>query len=92
MTLALPLLLTVPVVTENVAVVAVAATVTNAGTVRVALLFVRLMLAPPVGAGWVRVSVQVLEEFCPKLFGLHDKLDTNTGAMRLTVVFAELLL
>jgi len=36
--------------------------------------------------------VQVLVEFCPRLLGLHDTLDTRTGATRLTVVLAELLL
>ena len=80
----------VVVVTENVAEVAVAATVTDAGTVRVALLFVRLTLAPPVGAGCVSITVQVLDEFCPRLLGLHDKVDTKTGATRLTLVVAEL--
>ena len=86
------MLLIVPVVTLNVAVVAVAATVTDVGTVRVELEFDRLTLAPPVGADWVRVTVQVLEEFCPRLLGLQDNEDTNTGATRLTVVFLELLL
>ena len=92
MIVALELLLIVPVVAANVAVVAPTATVTDAGTVKFALLFVRLALAPPVGAGCVSVTVQVLDEFCPRLLGLHDKLDTNTGATRPTVVFAELLL
>ena len=86
------MLLIVPVVTLNVAVVAVAATVTEVGTVKVELLFDRLTLAPPVGADWVRVTVQVLDEFWPRLLGLHDNEDTNTGATRLTVVFLELLL
>ena len=88
----LELLAMVVVDTVNVFVVVVAAIVTDAGTVKVALVFVRLTLAPPVGAGWVRVTVQVLDEFCPRLLGLHDKLDTSTGATRLTVVLAELLL
>jgi len=47
---ALWLLATVVVVALNVAVVAVAATVTDAGTVRVAFVFVSATLAPPVGA------------------------------------------
>jgi hypothetical protein len=34
----------------------------------------------------------VLEELCPRLLGLHDNAETNTGATRLTVVLAELLL
>ena len=78
--------------TVNVPVVAVAATIIDAGTVKVAFVFVKLTLAPPVGAGWVSVTVHVLEEFCPRLLGLHDTLDTSTGATRLTVVLAELLL
>ena len=88
----LPLLLTVPVVTLKVADVAAAATVTDEGTVRVALLLERLTLTPPLGAGWVRVTVQVLDEFGPRLLGLHDSDETSTGATRLTVVLAELLL
>ena len=79
----------VAVVTAKVAVVAAAATVTDAGTAKVALLFVRLTLAPPVGAACVKVTVHVLDEFCPRLEGLHETDDTCTGT-RLTVVFAEL--
>jgi len=86
------LLLTVPVVTLKVAEVAAAATVTDDGTVRVELLFERLTLAPPLGAGWVRVTVQVLDEFDPRLVGLHDTAETKTAADKLTVVLAELLL
>ena len=91
MTVAVELLLIVPVVTVNVAVVAVAAPATDAGTVRVALLFVRLTLAPPAGAGWVRVTVHVPDELCPRLLGLHDRLDSCAEATRVTVVLAELL-
>jgi hypothetical protein len=47
---ALELLAIVPVVTVNVPVVAVAATVIEAGTVKVELVFDRVTLAPPVGA------------------------------------------
>ena len=50
----------VVVVAAKVAEVAAAATVTDAGTVRVELVFVSVTLAPPVGAGWVKVRVQVL--------------------------------
>jgi hypothetical protein len=89
---ALELLLRAAVVALKVAEVALAATVTEAGTVSLVLLFERVTLAPPVGAGWVKVTVQVLEEFGPRLLGLHDNADTETGAARLTVVFAELLL
>jgi hypothetical protein len=91
-TVALELLAMAAVVTVKVAEVAAAATVTEAGTVRVALEFVRVTLAPPVGAAWVRVTVHVLEELAPMLAGLQLRDDTCTGATRLTVAVAELLL
>jgi len=50
----------VVVVAVNVAVVAAAATVTEAGTVKAALLLLSVTLAPPVGAGCVNVTVHVL--------------------------------
>jgi hypothetical protein len=50
-TVALELLVTVVVVALKVADVAAAATVTDAGTVRVESVFVKVTLAPPVGAG-----------------------------------------
>ena len=87
---ALELLLMAAVVALKVAEVAAAATVTDAGTVRVVLVFDRVTLAPPAGAGWVRAMVQVLEEFGPRLVGLHASEDTRTGATRLTLVLAEL--
>jgi hypothetical protein len=87
---ALELLPIIVVVAPKVAEVAAAATVTEAGTVRVELVFVRVTLAPPVGAGWVKVTVQVLEAFCPRLAGLQASEETRTGATRLTVVLAEL--
>ena len=80
------------VLTVKVAVVADAATVTEDGTVSVVFEFVRVTLAPPVGAACVRVTVHVLEEFCPRLVGLQASEDTSTGAVKLTVVLAELLL
>jgi len=88
----LPSLATVVVVALKVAVLAAAATVTEAGTVKVALVFVRVTLAPPVGAAFVSVTVHVLDEFGPKLVGLQATDETNAGATRLTVVLAELLL
>ncbi len=91
-TVALWLLPIVVVVALNVAVVAAAATVTDVGTVRVALVFASATSAPPAGAGCVRVTEQVLEAFCPRLAGLHTKDDTSTGATRLIVALAELLL
>ena len=67
-----------------------AATVTEAGTASVALVLLRVMAAPPVGAGWVRVTVQVLEALAPRLVGLQASEETCTGAMRLMVALAEL--
>src|SRR5579872_4759795 len=82
----------VVVVTLNVVNVAPGPTVAAPGTVSVVLVLVRVTLAPPAGAGWVRVTVQMLDPFCPTLAGLQARVDTSTGASRLTVVFAELLL
>ncbi len=80
----------VVVVAGNVAVVAVAATVTDAGTVSVALVLVNVTAAPPAGAACVRVTVQVLEAFCPRLVGLQTSEEISTGATRLMLVFLEL--
>jgi hypothetical protein len=91
-TVALALLPMVVVVTLKVADVAAAATVTEAGTVNVAFEFARVTLAPPAGAAWVRVTVQVLEELAPMLAGLQASDDTSTDAAKFTVVVAELLL
>ena len=83
------MLLIVVVVALNVAVVAAAATVTDAGTVRVALVFVNITVAPPVGAACVRVTVQVLEAFGPRLVGLQVRDDTSADT-KLILVLAEL--
>ena len=91
-TVALWLLAMVVVVALKVPVVAPAATVIDAGTVSTVLLLVSVTAAPPVGAACVNVTVQVLEAFCPRLVGLHASEETVTGATRLTVAFAELLL
>ena len=80
------------VVALKVALMAAAATVTDAGTVRVGLVLERVTAAPPVGAGWVRVTVQVLEAFCPRLAGLQVSAETSTGAAKLIVELAELVL
>ncbi len=89
---ALESLLTVVVETLNVPVATPAATVMEAGTVNTALVLVSVTKAPPAGAGLVNVTVHVLDPFGPKLVGLHDNDDTNTAAVKFTVVFAELLL
>ena len=65
-------------------------TVTDAGTVRVGLVLVSVSMAPPVGAGWVRVTVQAVEELGPRLAGSQASVETSTGAVRLTVALAEL--
>jgi len=86
------LLLTAAVVTVKFADVAAAATVTEGATVSVALEFERVTLAPPAGAGWVRVTVQVLEALAPMLAGLQVSDETSTDAARFRVALAELLL
>jgi hypothetical protein len=77
------------VVALNVAVVAAAATVTDAGTVKAALLSEIAIAAPPVGAALLSVMVQVLEAFGPRLVGLHASEETTTDADRLMVALAE---
>jgi hypothetical protein len=75
----------------NVAVVAPAATFTDAGTVSRVLLLASVTLDPPAGATWVSVTVQVPTALCPRLEGAHATPDTNTGASRPTVAVCELL-
>jgi hypothetical protein len=79
------------VVALKVADMEAVATVTEAGAVSVALVLVKVTAAPPVGAGWVRVTVQVLAELGPRLVGLQVSEETST-ATKLTVALAELLL
>ena len=80
------------VVALKVVEVALAATVADAGVVRAALVSVMVRAAPPAGAALVRVTVQVLELFGPRLAGLHEIDETPTDATRLIVVLAEVLL
>ena len=77
----------------KVAVVAPAATVTDAGTVRAeVLLLARVTLDPPVGAAWVSVRVQMLVALCPRLAGVQTTPETSTAAAdRLIVAVCELL-
>jgi hypothetical protein len=81
---------TVAVVAVKVAAVAEAATVTDAGTVRVALVLASVTAAPPAGAAVVSVTVHLLEELGPRLVGLQASEETCTGANRLMVALAEL--
>jgi hypothetical protein len=69
----------------NVAVVAPAVTVTDAGTISTALLLASVTLDPPAGAAWVSVTVQMLTALCARLVGLQARPETSTGASRLTV-------
>jgi hypothetical protein len=74
----------------KVADVAPAGTVTDAGTVRAELVLVKVTIAPPVGAAWLRVTVQVLEETGPRLIELQTTEETSADAARLIVALAEL--
>jgi hypothetical protein len=75
----------------KVAAVAPAATVTETGTASEALLLARVTFEPPAGAVRVRVTVQVLTALCPRLVGLHAKVDTDTGVTRPIVAVVELV-
>ena len=75
----------------KVAVVAPAATVTEAGTVSRVLLLASVTVAPPARAVWVNVIVQVLTALWPRVAGLQATVETRTGANRLTVAVCELL-
>ena len=78
-------------VAVNVAVVAFAATASDAGTVRSVLLLESDTVDPPAGADWFRVTMQALDALCTRLAGLHATLETRTGATRLMVAVCELL-
>ena len=80
---------TAPVLTLNAADVRPAVTVTDAGTVKVAFVLVRVTTALPAGAAFVSVAVQLPDAFAPRLAGQASD-DTSTGATRFTVALAEL--
>jgi hypothetical protein len=83
------------VVIVNVTDLAPAGIVTDAGTVRTALLLARVINAPPPGAFLERVTVQVAEAFGPRVEGLQSSVGfarPTTTAARLTLVFTEKLL
>src|ERR1019366_5268659 len=79
---------TVPAVAVKELVVAAAATVTLAGTVRLALLLVKAITAPPVGAGPLKVALQALVPGPVKEAGLQMRLVKVTGAFRVIVALA----
>jgi hypothetical protein len=82
-------LVTVPAVAVKEAVVAAAATVTLAGTVRLALLLVKATGEPPVGACALKVTVQALVPGPVKEAGLHARPLTVTGAISEIVELAD---
>ena len=65
--------------------VAAAATITEAGTVRLGLVLVRLTVAPPVGAALVRVTVQVLDALLPRVEGEQETEESCAGALAASV-------
>jgi hypothetical protein len=73
----------------KVAVVAAAATVTEAETGSRALLLDRATAVPPVGAALDSVTVQVLAAPEFRLVGLQARLETSTGATKLTVAVLD---
>jgi hypothetical protein len=92
MMVALEVLPRAAVVALKVADVAAAAMLTDDGTVNAGLVLVKVMLTPPAGAGWLNVTVQLLEVFGPMLVGLQSSEESKPGATKLTVVLTELLL
>lgn len=82
----------VPVVALNVAEVAAAAIVTEAGVVRAALSSDTVTEVPPAGAALVSVTVQVLEAFGPRLVGLQTSAESATEVARFKVKLCEMLL
>ena len=69
-------------------VVAAAATVTLTGTVRLALLLLRAMVAPPVGAGPLKVAVQAPVPGPVNEAGLQLRLVKVSGAFRVMLALA----
>jgi len=81
-TAALCVLVSVPAVAVKVAVVAPGVTVTDAGTLKAALLLATATTLPPAGAAWLNVIVQVVEELAFTLAGLQDRPVTTMGATK----------
>jgi len=77
------------VVALNVAVVADAATVTDAGTVSAVLSLLIVMEAPPDGAAFEIVTVQIVDAFELRLAGLHASEDTAVEPKRAMLVVTE---
>ncbi len=88
-TTAVTALETVAAVAVKEPVVAAAAIVRLAGTVRLALLLARAMAAPPVGAGPLKVTVQALVAGPVNVAGLQARLLTVVGALKLIKALAD---
>jgi hypothetical protein len=69
----------------KLAVVAAAATVTEAGTVKAALLLLSATGAPPAGAALVRVTVQALVAFGPMVEGAQVNDESSTDVRTVIV-------
>jgi hypothetical protein len=73
---------TEPAVTVKLAVVAFAATVTEAGTVRaVGMLLARLTAVPPAGAAFERVTEQLAEPPVVSETLVHDSVESDSGGI-----------
>ena len=79
----------VAAVAVKVAEVALAGTVTDAGTVSEALLSERATTVPPVWADWFRVTMHVVDALELTLVGLQAKAVTSMGATRVKVAVWE---
>ena len=82
---------TVPAVVLNVVELVLAGTVTDAGTgSAVALLEPSVTVLPPVGAGWFKVTVQIVEMPIVRLSGLQTS-EPTLGPLGVTVTVAVVL-
>ena len=79
-----------PLLAANVAELTAAANMTDAGTLSKEFVLARAITAPPAGAGWDRLTVQLLDVFGPMLVGLQVREETSTDGVRRMLVFAEL--
>lgn len=82
-----------PVAAVNVAVVALAGTVTEAGNVRtLAIAPVTVTVAPPAGAALFKVTVQVVLPLEARVVAAHFRVETSTGFAREMVELLDELL
>ncbi len=79
----------VPAAAVKAAVVAPEETVIEAGTVRSPLLLLRLTSAPPAGAAWDRVTVQVEEPPLLTVEGAQEMVLRTAGAFSVTLAVFE---